>query len=103
MKGLNFSFDPEGQLFNAQASDAEDVNPPEASSEAAGTETKPVSLCFKIKIVFRKYICMLKALDPFGNCQRPGPNFIELLKQKILLNNLLSRNEQDTSQKLYSM
>ncbi|XP_033634695.1 protein SMG5-like isoform X2 [Asterias rubens] len=42
VKGLNFSFDPEGQLFNAQASDAEDVNPPEASSEAAGTETKPV-------------------------------------------------------------
>ena len=34
----------------------------------------------------------------------PGPNFIELLKQKILLNNfLLSRNEQDTSHKLFML
>ena len=32
----------------------------------------------------------------------PGASFIELLKQEILLNNyLLSRNEQDTSYKLY--
>ena len=33
----------------------------------------------------------------------PGHNFIELLKQKILLNNFqLSRNEKDTSHKLYT-
>ena len=33
---------------------------------------------------------------------KPGPSFIELLKQKILLSNwLLNRNKQDTSHKLY--
>ena len=42
------------------------------------------------------WLC-LRALDSTS-----GPNFIELLKQKLLPNNcLLSRNEQDSSYKLY--
>ena len=47
------------------------------------------------KLMSRKaFVCLIK--------NRPGPNFIEPPKQKILLNNfLLSRNEQDASHKLY--
>ena len=60
---------------------------------------KAKDLARKKNHILLKYICNFPCIL---EVVAAWPNFIDLLKQKILLNNfLLSRNEQETSHKLY--
>ncbi len=73
-----------------------------ARASCPGCQGKPISVCSWATALDKALILNVVnffKVEHIGT----GPNFIELLKQKIMLNNfLLSRNEQDTSHKLYT-